>query len=67
LIIHDPQDLMIPHTQSMKIFAELEQRNLPDRQRLLISPMFSHVSFRAVVDLSDLATLLDMFGELFST
>jgi len=65
LIIHDPQDVMVPPDQSMKMLAELEQRSLPNRQRLLVSSMFSHVSFHSVINLSDLMAMLDIFGELF--
>jgi pimeloyl-ACP methyl ester carboxylesterase len=65
LIIHDPQDPLSPCEQSKEIIAELQNRAYPDRQRLLISGMFSHVSPRGMLNLPDLVVILSIFGELF--
>ena len=64
-IIQDPHDILVPSTQAEKIMAELEQRNMPGRQRMLVSSMFSHVTFRDIANPSDLIATLEIFSELY--
>lgn len=66
MILHDAHDALIPPTHSRRILAELQQRKNPHHERLLVTPLFSHVTPRAIFQWADLFTLLDMFGELFS-
>jgi len=66
MILHDSQDALIPPSHSRQILAELEQRRDPHHERLLVTPLLSHVTPRAIYRWTDLFTLLDMFGELFS-
>ena len=65
LILHDSHDSLIPPSQSRYILTELQQRGMPHSERLVITPLLSHVSPRAVLKFSDLFTILDMFGEMF--
>ncbi len=65
LLVHDPHDPHLPPEQSRQLLAELEQRGIPGGQRLLITPLLSHVTPRAVLNLPDLLALLDMLAELF--
>lgn len=65
LIIHDPHDPLIPAKQPQEMLAELQKRNIPNRERLLITSTFSHISPRTVFKLSDQLATMDIFGELF--
>ncbi len=65
LLVHDPHDPHLPPEQSRQLLAELEQRGIPGGQRLLVTPLLSHVTPRAALNLPDLLALLDMLGELF--
>ena len=65
LLVHDSADRIIPPAHSERSFAELARRGDPDRQRLLISPVVSHVTPGDLWRLGDLRRLLGMFGELF--
>ncbi len=65
LLLHDSYDPLIPPSQSQDMLAELQQRGKPHKEQLVITPLLSHVSPRAVLKLSDLFAILDMIGELF--
>jgi pimeloyl-ACP methyl ester carboxylesterase len=66
LLLHDSYDPLIPPSQSQDMLTELQQRGIPHKERLVITPLLSHVSPRAVLNLSDLLAALDMIGELFT-
>jgi pimeloyl-ACP methyl ester carboxylesterase len=65
LILHDPADLLIPPEHSEKIIAELNLRGKPDAQKLLITPLLSHVTPRSTWRVFDLLRILHLIGELF--
>ena len=65
-LLHDSYDLLIPPSQSQDMLTELQQRGIPYKERLVITPLLSHVSPRAVLNLPDLLAILDMIGELFT-
>ena len=65
LLMHDTYDPLIPPSQSQDMLAELQQRSIPHKERLVITPLLSHVSPRAVLNLSDLLAIIDVVGELF--
>jgi hypothetical protein len=47
------------------MLTELKNRSSPHSERLVITPLLSHVSPRAVLNLPDLLAILDVVGELF--
>ena len=66
LLLHDSFDPLIPPSQSQFMLTELQQRGIPHQERLVITPLLSHVNPRAVLNLPDLLAILDMIGELFT-
>jgi pimeloyl-ACP methyl ester carboxylesterase len=66
LLLHDSFDPLIPPSQSQNMLTELQQRGIPNKERLVITPLLSHVSPRAVLNLPDLLAIIDMIGELFT-
>lgn len=66
LIMHDPDDLSSPPEQSRQIMAELCQRRASKGERLLVTPLLSHVRPRLAPKVLDLVKILDMMGELFT-
>jgi len=65
MIFHDPHDLLVPADQAWRLYEELKSRGLDARQRLLITPLLSHVDARATRRLMDVFPLLGMMRELF--
>lgn len=66
LIIHDPEDLVLPPEHSRHIILELSQRRVSRGERLLVTPLISHVSPRVTLRVFDLLVILDMMGELYN-
>lgn len=66
LVLHDSHDPLIPPSQSRSMLTELQQRGIPHSEHLVITPLLSHVSPRAVLGLPDLLAILDVVGELLS-
>ena len=64
-IIHDPHDPLFPPEQSRLLLAELARRGVAYTQRLVVTPLLSHVNPRAVLRFGDLTAVLDAFGSLF--
>jgi pimeloyl-ACP methyl ester carboxylesterase len=64
-IMHDPFDAWSSYHDSQDIITELSQRGRGHAQRLLVSPLISHVSPRYAWRLPDIMYALNMFGELF--
>jgi pimeloyl-ACP methyl ester carboxylesterase len=65
LILHDSHDSLIPPSQSQYMLIELKNRSLPHSERLVITPLLSHVNPHAMLNLPDLLAILDVVGELF--
>jgi hypothetical protein len=53
--------------QAKRLYEELKSRGPDTRQRLLITPLLSHVNARATRRVIDVFHLLGMMGELFRT
>ena len=66
MILHDTHDVLIPASHSRQMLAELQRRKDPHQERLLVTPLLSHVTPRTILRWADLFHLLDIFGELFS-
>jgi pimeloyl-ACP methyl ester carboxylesterase len=67
MVFHDPHDLLVPAVQAKRLYEELKSRGPDTRQRLLITPLLSHVNARATRRVIDVFHLLGMMGELFRT
>ena len=67
LLLHDPDDRVIPPAHSRRLYEELRARRPRRGQRLLVSRLLAHVAPRDLWRLHDLVRLLGMFGALFST
>jgi pimeloyl-ACP methyl ester carboxylesterase len=65
MIFHDPHDLLVPVDQARSIYGELKSRGPGARQRLLITPLLSHVNAKVSRRVADIFPLLGMMGELF--
>jgi pimeloyl-ACP methyl ester carboxylesterase len=65
MVFHDPHDLLVPAVQAQRLYEELKSRGPETRQRLLITPLLSHVNARATRRVMDVFPLLAMMGELF--
>jgi fermentation-respiration switch protein FrsA (DUF1100 family) len=65
MIFHDPHDLLVPAVQAQRLYEELRSRGTDGRQRLLITPLISHVNARATRHVMDVFPMLGMMGELF--
>jgi pimeloyl-ACP methyl ester carboxylesterase len=65
MVFHDPQDLLVPAGEARRLYEELKSRGPDARQRLLITPLLSHVNARATRRVMDVFPLLGMMGELF--
>jgi pimeloyl-ACP methyl ester carboxylesterase len=65
LILHDEYDNLIPPGQSEKIMEELRSRREGATQRLLVTPILSHVMLRSVWKFFDVFRIMDIMGEIF--
>ena len=65
LILHDQYDNLIPPGQSEKIMAELRSRREGTTQKLLVTPILSHVMLRSVWKFFDVFRIMDIMGEIF--
>jgi pimeloyl-ACP methyl ester carboxylesterase len=66
IILHDPADYLIPPEHSHMIHAELQQRGMAGSQRLLVTPLISHVTPHYAFRWREMIEIIDMFGELFT-
>jgi pimeloyl-ACP methyl ester carboxylesterase len=65
MLLHDSQDGIIPSSHSRRIFEELVSGKNSAGQKLLITPLLSHVTAGNLWRVGDLTRMLGMFGELF--
>ena len=65
LILHDPFDPLVTSQQAEQILAELSARGQPQAQRLLITPLISHIAPRFAWRVGDAWHILGMMGELW--
>ncbi|MFH2009025.1 MAG: alpha/beta fold hydrolase [bacterium] len=65
MMLTDRNDRVVPPEHSRRIFEELRARKGGHGQRLLITPLLSHVTVATIWRVHDLVRLLDVFGELF--
>lgn len=65
MILHDQYDNLIPPEQSEKIMAELRLRQEGTMQKLLVTPIVSHVMLRSVWKFFDVFRIMDIMGEIF--
>jgi len=65
LILHDSTDRLIPPDHSQRIVEELCRRRGPDAQKLLITPLMSHVSPASVWRILDALRIVRLVGEIF--
>jgi len=65
MLLTDRNDRVVPPEHSRRIFEELRAREGASVQRLLITPLLSHVTVATMWRVHDLLRLLDVFGELF--
>ncbi len=64
-IFHDPDDYIIPPEHSKFILAELQQREKPAIQELLVTGMISHVTPQYSLHLIEGTQAIRMLGNLF--
>lgn len=67
MIVHDLHDGTIPCSHSEKIFAELKARRPVGEQRLLVTPILSHVEARSLWRIDHAIRIADMFGEFWGS
>jgi pimeloyl-ACP methyl ester carboxylesterase len=65
MIIHDERDTLIDPEHSRRIITELRERGAWSRERLLVTPLLSHVNPRAAARVMDVLPLLMIMRELF--
>jgi len=65
IIFHDQSDTMISPDHSRKIFAELNEKRPGGEQKLLVTPLLSHVDARATWRLFDFLRICGMMGEIY--
>jgi len=65
IIFHDANDTMIPTGHSRKIFAELNENRPAGEQRILVTPLLSHVDARATWRMFDFLRICKMMGEIY--
>ena len=65
VLFYDPTDYLIPAEHAYHIIDELQQNQKPGRQRMLITPLISHVSPRYRWRLKEIFLAIDMLGEIF--
>jgi len=65
MVFHDPHDLLVPAVEARGLYEELISRGPETRQRLLITPLLSHVNAKASRRVMDVFPMLGMMGELF--
>ena len=65
MMLHDSHDTLIGPEQTRLIFKELQSRGLPGRQRMLITPLLSHLYPRRAFRPMDFIKLLSILGEIF--
>lgn len=65
-IIHGSIDPLVSPEHSRKIYAELSLRGDGFKQELLVTPWFSHVDFKATMNVKELFTIVSFLGELFN-
>ncbi len=66
LILHDPADYLIPVWHSEQIMAELRQRGMSDAQRLVATPLLSHVGLNLTWRILDVFRIVKLVGEIFA-
>ena len=65
LLIHDETDGLVPPVHSERIYEELTKRGIPDGQRLLVTPLLSHVTGRSAWKPLDVFCIIRIFDEIF--
>jgi hypothetical protein len=65
IIFHDENDTMISADHSRKIFAELNKKRPGGEQKLLVTPLLSHVDARATWRVLDFFRICGMMGEIY--
>ncbi|MFA6033993.1 MAG: hypothetical protein WC889_13925 [Myxococcota bacterium] len=63
LLLHDSADPLIPPNSSQRIFKELEAARGGGMQKILVTPLLSHVQTGSIFHLADMPGLLSFFGE----
>lgn len=64
-LLHDSFDRLIPWQHSEKIFQELSDRHNPNGQKMIITPLLSHVTARYSLKVTDIYHILSILGEIF--
>ncbi len=64
-LLHGRNDPLVPPAHSRCIYRELLERGRPDAQRMLITPLLSHVRTRGSYRIFDMFPLLKILGEIF--
>lgn len=64
-LIHDSRDSLVSPDHARKIFDELSRREKQYTQKLLITPLISHVNARSPKYLVDFFRLTGLLGDLF--
>jgi len=64
-LLHDYFDRLIPWQHSEKIFQELSDRHTPNGQKMIITPLLSHVTARYSLKVTDIYHILSILGEIF--
>lgn len=65
LLLHDPDDSIVPPSHSQRIFEELATRQNAARQWLLITPIIAHVAKGSFRHALDVIKAVEMFARLF--
>ena len=64
-IIHDTSDSVVPPSHGQRVLDELNQRD-GGWQRLLITPLLTHVTIQAGKNILDALGIMDMLGEIYA-
>ena len=65
VVIHDANDFLVPPEHAQALAQELSQRT-PPNNRLLITPVLSHVTIEHLEYIRDIFHMIDILGELFT-
>lgn len=64
-IMHGSSDPVVSPDHSRRIYAELARRGLGFKQKLLVTPWFSHVELQTALNVKELLMILYILGKLF--
>jgi pimeloyl-ACP methyl ester carboxylesterase len=66
-LIHDAHDSVVPRAQAEKLHAELQRSGEPERSRLLVTPLLSHVDLGSLLRVGQVGHLLAALAPLIES